>query len=354
MKENFPGILLLFKIISFSIISWILIHFLAIFGFFLAIAYPIWWFFAPANVPCFGCRGRKAGSRCLFCRQPIVKENISPKSLSSVFLNAALIMAVTLISIGVVFLEGRVLFQMGFPPTRKTVSFVIPSKGQYRLGEIFPMDIEIVGIEIPVNAVQADIAFDASRLEVMEVFTDNSFASIFIQKEIDNENGYTRLTGGLPNPGFFSDHGIFGTIFFKGKIPGLVKVDFLPTSLVLANDGRGSNILKDLASASYLILPEKIGEEEAVQQQAMLGPRILGETIDETKIRLWEDKDQVLGLQTQKEIGQEKKFSVFRFLANILEKIVSFTFSFWDKTWCLFVPRQTQLLAPLALSFQRF
>jgi len=354
MRENSSGILVLFKIIGFSLISWVLLHFLAVFGFFLAIAYPIWWFFAPANVPCFGCRHQRAGSYCLFCRQLIVKENISPKTFRSALLNALLIIGISIISLGVVLLEGRVLFKMGFPPTQKTVSFAIPSKGQYRLGEIFPMDIEIVGIEMPVNAIQADLAFDADKLEVVEIFTENSFANIFIQKEIDNENGYARLTGGLPDPGFFSDHGVFGTVFFKGKVPGLVKVDFLPSSLVLANDGRGSNVLKDLASASYLILPEEISKEEGIQQQALLRPRILGETIDETKIRLYEQEDQVLGLQIGKEIEDEKESNFFRFLIGILEKVDNLIFTFWDKIWSLFVPRQTQALPSLALFFQRF
>ena len=91
---------------------------------------------------------------------------------------------------------------------------------------------------MPINAIQADLGFNPEKVEVVDISTQNSFANIFIQKEINNETGYARLTGGLPNPGFFSDRGIFGTVFFRGKQPGVVKIDFLPSSMVLANDGR--------------------------------------------------------------------------------------------------------------------
>lgn len=91
------------------------------------------------------------------------------------------------------------------------------------------MKIDITSIKVPINAVQADIGFEPHKLEVVDVSTEDSFANIFIQKEINNEVGYVRLTGGLPNPGFFADRGVFGTVFFKGISPGIVRIEFLPS-----------------------------------------------------------------------------------------------------------------------------
>ena len=122
-----PGIGLVFKIISFIISSWVLIHLLAIFGVFLALALPLWYILFPQKVPCFLCRVKKLRS----CR------------FTHCFLSSFLILIFTFVCLGLVYLESQVLFKMGFPPTPKTVSFLIPPKGQYRLGEVFPMKIEI-------------------------------------------------------------------------------------------------------------------------------------------------------------------------------------------------------------------
>ena len=248
---------LLLFIIPFAVLSWILIHVLSIFGVFLAVAYPAWWFFSPKQTTCLLCRSRKEGEYCLFCRQLVNKRNgNTPKTFLSATLNGLAILIFTFVSLGVVFLEIQFLHTLGFPPVQKTASFAIPSTGEYRLGEIFPMKLEITSIKTPINAVQADISFNPQKLEVVDISTTDSFANVFIQKEINNRIGYARLTGGLPNPGFSGVNGVFGTLFLRSKSPGLAQVKFLPSTLVLANDGKGTNVLKNLATISYLILPE--------------------------------------------------------------------------------------------------
>ncbi len=305
----------LLKIIGFIIASWFLVHILSIFGVFLALAYPLWYLFGFKRIPCLWCQIKKAQ----FC------------TFSHSIFDSGLILVFTLFSLGLVFAEAKIIFKMGFPPTAKTVSFVIPTKGQYRLGEIFPMKIEISGVKTPINAVQADLGFDSKKIQIVDISTNESFANIFIQKEINNEVGYARLTGGLPNPGFFSEHGVFGSVFFKGITPGIVQIKFLPSSMVLANDGRGSNVLKDLASASYLILPEKLSqEEEEIQKSIILKPNVLGESNENTKMKFYEEKG-VLGTQVVKDIEKVKKFDLGKKILEILEKIDRFILSLWAR-----------------------
>lgn len=323
-------------IIPLSLASWILVHILAIFGIFLAIAYPVWWLFAPQQTVCFLCRAGINGVKCPFCRRVINKnQGVFPSSLSSVILNGVLVLIFSLVSVGIVYAEGKLLFKLGFPPTPKTVSFIIPSRGQYRLGELISLKIEITGIKTPINAVQADVSFDPIHLEVENISTEDSFANIFIQKEINNESGYFRLTGGLPNPGFFSDHGLFGTVFLKTKTPGVAKIEFLPSSMVLANDGRGTNVLKDLASASYLILPEKISrEEEEMQKDVILGT-VLGEKSKETQMKFYEDTN-VLGVKVEQEIKEGKESNVFKVFLSGLEKFDRFILEQWGRVFKFF------------------
>lgn len=333
-----PTINILIKIFALAVFSWILIHLLAVFGIFLSFSYPLWFLLAPKQTYCWFCRVKKEGEYCHFCRQPVRKaEGDSPKSFISACRNALLLLVFSVISLGLVFGESKILFKLGFPPTPKTVSFVIPPKGQYRLEEIFPMRIEIVGIKTPINAVQADISFDLRKAEVVDISTKESFANVFIQKEINNEVGYARLTGGLPNPGFFADRGVFGTVYFKGKNPGLFKVEFLPSSLVLANDSRATNVVKELASASYLILPEKITAEEEKQQQVIIQPGVLGEQTATTTAQLiFYDEGKVLGTTINREIEKEKEFNLGKTLLGFLEKTDRFILTLWEKILYLF------------------
>lgn len=333
MNNKLP-IISLILIVPLIIASWLLVHILAVFGIFLAVAYPLWWIFAPNQTVCFLCRAEKDGAKCPFCRQQIIKnQGVSPKSLFSAIFNGVLIFIFSIVSIGVVFGESQLLFKLGFPPTPKTVSFIIPTKGQYRIGEIFPMKVEIIGIKTPVNAIQADLGFNPSKLEVVDVSTNDSFAEIFIQKEINNQAGYVRLTGGLPNPGFSAERGVFGKVLFKGKEPGIIKVEFLPSSMVLANDGRGTDVLKDLATVSYFVLPERITEaEEKMQKEAFDKDSVLGENTENVKMRFYEE-NQVLGESTEKEIKSGKKINIIDTTLGWLEEIDRLILNQWAKVF---------------------
>ncbi len=250
----------------FSIIAWFLVHVLAIFGVFLLVGYVIWFLLFPKK------------------RFLIVKPK---KMWQSLIANFAIILTVSAACVGIVLLESRVLSRFGFPASPKTVSFVIPTKSQHVIGEIFSMKIEIKGVETPVNAAQADIGFDPDKLSVVDLKTEGSFATIILQKEINNNGGWVRLTGGLPNPGFSEDNGVFGTIYFQAKSPGLAEVKFLPSSMVLANDGSGSNVLKDFALTSYLITPDELSPSQMEEQKKILNiSPVLGADTQKESVQL--------------------------------------------------------------------
>jgi len=337
----------IFTLFIWLVASFFLIHFFALFGVILAAAYPILWLLFPEQTTCFSCRTTKEGEMCSLCRRKVNKERgIFPKTFTSAFLNACVILALSVMSLGFVWGERYVLKKLGYPPTEKTVTFVIPSKGQSRIGEIFPVKIEIVGVETPINAVQADLSFDTDRLEIVDFSTEDSFANIFIQKELNNEHGYARLSGGLPNPGFFGDHGVFGIAFFKGKVAGLTKIEYLPTSLVLANDTKGTNVLKDLAEVAHLVLPEKISEEEEeLQRSITMKTSVLGESTEAAQMKFftdtpflrYEEESQVLGRQekneeTQPEVVEEEQHFLRKIL-TILGKVDNFIIEQWSKVF---------------------
>lgn len=285
------------------ITAWILTHVMAIFGTFAVSAYPIWTTFFPSTAVCLGCRSGIVGENCALCNEKIEKGIYRPKHARSILLNTLIIALLTVFSIGVVYFESKIIEKSGVTTAFKTVSFNIPDKSQYRTNEIFPMKIEITGIKSAVNVIQADITFDPDILEVIDISTKESFATIFVQKDVNNSLGYVRLTGGVPNPGYTKENGTFGTVFFKTKSAGLVTVSFLPTSLVLANDGRGTNVLKEFPSSSYVVRPESISQEQELTQSEFYKNAVLGTTSkidkDDCKISfITGDIPDVLGAST--------------------------------------------------------
>jgi len=255
-------------------ISWILVHALAVFGVFLAIAIPITQAAFYPKVMCFWCRLDEKRHHHLF---------------HSV-INGLFILLFTAICLGLVYGEVKLIQSFGYLTSQKSVEFVIPDKNQYKLGEIFPMKIQIKGIKENINVVRTDVQFDPSLLEVVNISTDESFAKIFIQKDINNNLGYARLTGGIPSPGYKDDNGTFGTIYFRSKKPGPVEISFMPTSLVLANDGKGTNVLLDLPKADYIISATPISEDERKLQDQMVASSaatsVLGAETNNTQITL--------------------------------------------------------------------
>jgi len=279
------------KAIVFVICSVILIHLAGLFGVFVVAAYPVWWLIAPQKTPCLFCRWQKIGRVCNACKCEVKDhKHCYPQNFRSVFLNMVVLLIASIISLLVILLETKIFSYYGISPVSKSVSFTIPAKGEYLLGEIFPMEVNLTGVKTNINTVRADISFDPEKLEVMGITTSNSFATIFVQKEIDNQVGFARISGGIPNPGAdcndSTDICHFASFIFKTKKPGTVQVKYLPTSLVLANDGRGSSVLKDFGSTSLLILPDKVSGDEENEQKGSLSLNVLGSTATDSSGQL--------------------------------------------------------------------
>ncbi|MEA2020530.1 MAG: cohesin domain-containing protein [Patescibacteria group bacterium] len=318
-----------FKVILLGIVSWLLLHFFALVGFFVALSLPLWWLFFPRRIPCIGCQTREEGEYCPLCGKE-VREG-SPRSFRSMAAHMGIFLLLFLVSLGVIYAEREILEGLDISLTPKTATFEIPPRAQYRLGEIFPMRITLTGIKRSINAVQADFSFDPRRLELVEISTRESFASVFIQKEIDNKTGYGRLAGGVPSPGFSQERGVFGTVYFRGKTPGLADVEFLPSSMILANDGRGTNVLKGLASSHYLVLPEEVLDTERELQESALILEVLG-TEEERKEQMlfFEPGEKVLGGDVEEDqITPSRTFGLGRSLLRVLNRFNRLVINFW-------------------------
>ena len=206
---------------------------------------------------------------------------------------------------GIVYGESKLIENSGILAPQKTVSFNIPEKGTYSIGEIFPMEIKLTGIKTAINVVQTDFTYDPELLEIVSISTQNSLATVFLQKDFNNTLGYSRITAGIPAPGYSKSEGSFAKVYFKAKQAGFAQVSFLPTSMVLANDGKGTSVLQNFGEASYVIKPEELTEEQQAEQEQLFTENVLGaetsnegtdSTGDKCKIDASSSNDKVLGV----------------------------------------------------------
>jgi len=278
------------KLLLLSVVSWLLIHVFASLGIFLAFAYLVFWLISP----------NKMGLILQFAGNKQTNQN-----LRQTFRNTILIVLFTFVSLVIVYTENLVLQWITHDTFFQKASFLIESEKEYQVGQEFSMPVEITDLSTAVNTVRIDIKYDPLVIEVSDISTNGSFADVFIEKEIDNQIGYAMISGGLPYPGYIDGNPLFATFTFKCISPGLAKVDFLPSSMILANDGEGTNILTDLQPASYVIVSAKNGNDHILGDDAEHASVVVGEEklefFDESEDKIDKEfkvsDEKILGIQ---------------------------------------------------------
>lgn len=109
-----------------------------------------------------------------------------------------------------------------------------------------------------INVVRVAVNYDPKKVFVEEIITDNSFcksgkSSMFIEREIDNEKGLVSIVCGVPNPGFSGDKGILAELLLRPLDTGQFSLRFGPETQVLANDGLGTDVLRNVIDSSYFV-----------------------------------------------------------------------------------------------------
>ena len=72
--------------------------------------------------------------------------------------------------------------------------------------------------------------------------------------------------------------GHLGTAYFKVKAPGATELVYLESSLVLANDGKGTNLLADYPKLPLLLLPSNGPAPSTLPSDLTIRTQIKGDT----------------------------------------------------------------------------
>ncbi len=126
-----------------------------------------------------------------------------------------------------------------------------PSSGSYAIGQTFSVGVYVSSANQAMNAASGIITFPQDKFEVTSLSKNGSIFTLWVQEpSFSNSSDTVNFEGIVLNPGFTGASGKIITINFKVKAAGTAILRFSSGS-VLANDGKGTNILANLGSASF-------------------------------------------------------------------------------------------------------
>lgn len=137
---------------------------------------------------------------------------------------------------------------------------VSPNTGIFEVGGTFTVSLFLDSGEREINAVGIVLLFPPEKLQLVSPSAGKSIIEIWTaQPTYDNEKGEIRLQGGFPG-GIKVTGGLITTLTFRAKTTGEAIVRFGDKSRVLANDGKGTDVLGNTVGGFYtLVLPPPAG-----------------------------------------------------------------------------------------------
>ncbi|MFA6095286.1 MAG: hypothetical protein WC767_00355 [Candidatus Paceibacterota bacterium] len=131
--------------------------------------------------------------------------------------------------------------------------YISPSSGSYPPGKTFSVRVFVSSTAQAINAVSGVLSFPTDKLQVISVSKADSILTLWVQDpSFSNAQGTISFEGVVPNPGFIGSTGRIITVNFKTVGQGDAIIKF-SSGAVLANDGNGTNILKNVGSATFSI-----------------------------------------------------------------------------------------------------
>ena len=131
--------------------------------------------------------------------------------------------------------------------------YISPGSGSYSAGKTFTVRVYVSSIAQSINAISGVVSYPQDKLQVVSVSKTDSILTLWTEEpSFSNSSGKISFEGVVPNPGYIGSAGSIVTINFKAVGQGSASVKF-DSGSVLANDGSGTNILKNVGSAEFTL-----------------------------------------------------------------------------------------------------
>ncbi len=129
---------------------------------------------------------------------------------------------------------------------------ISPATGVYSSGATFISRVVVNTNSQSINAAEGTVKFNPQELTVVSVDRSNSIFNLWVtEPTFSNSAGTITFSGGLPT-GYTGSSGSIFNITFRTKNASNAKVS-ITGAAVLANDGRGTNLLSSMNGAAYTV-----------------------------------------------------------------------------------------------------
>lgn len=140
-----------------------------------------------------------------------------------------------------------------FPQTIFAASLqAAPSTGVYQINTTFTVRVAVNSDGQSINAAEGTLKFNPAELSVISVNRSTSVFNLWVtEPTFSNSAGTVTFSGGSPT-GYNGNGGTVFTVTFKTLTAGTSKLTF-SSGAVLANDGRGTNVLSAMNGGTYTV-----------------------------------------------------------------------------------------------------
>lgn len=129
--------------------------------------------------------------------------------------------------------------------------YLAPSGGSFLTGSTFSVSLYVDTKENEINALEVDLRFPPDILQVVSSNSGQSFISNWmVPPSYSNSDGKINFRGGV-HGGIKTSAGLISMITFRAKSVGNAKIEILDSSVVLLNDGKGTQIQTNNIQGEY-------------------------------------------------------------------------------------------------------
>lgn len=130
--------------------------------------------------------------------------------------------------------------------------FLSPASGTFLVGGTFDVSVILDTKGVAVNTVEVELSFPPDKLQIASPSVGKSLIELLPAPPVfSNREGKIYFVGGIPSPGIVTSQGVVLTLTFRVVSPGNAEIRFGEKTSVLANDGRGTDILGQNPSVFY-------------------------------------------------------------------------------------------------------
>jgi peptidoglycan hydrolase-like protein with peptidoglycan-binding domain len=218
------------------------------------------------------------------------------------------------------------LFAFALPSITHAASLYFgPSSGSYRVGQQFNVKVLVSSTDQRMNAAGARISFSTKDLELVSISESSSLIDVWGEAPFFSNSTGRASFEGLILDGYQGSRGEIATLIFRAKSPGKTTLRFSSGS-VLAYNGLGSSILKNLGDANFTItaapafeIPTKIPDEFEFTKDM----RSEDENIEVAYLQLCLTSEDVYGDDITGYFGTKTKQAVIDFQEKYFDEILA-------------------------------